>query len=62
MPIPTEADREEANCDMMARGILGQLRTIRFAGQKDQPRFRRALEQSLNEFAERVLDAADNAG
>jgi hypothetical protein len=47
---------------MMARGILGQLRTIRFAGQKDQPRFRRALEQSLNEFAERVLDAADNAG
>jgi hypothetical protein len=28
MPIPTEADHREANCDMLARGILGQLRTL----------------------------------
>jgi hypothetical protein len=35
MPIPTEADHREANVDVLARGILGQLRTLRFIGKKD---------------------------
>jgi hypothetical protein len=42
MPIPTDADRREANVDMLARGISGQLRTLRFAGKKDQQRLRLA--------------------
>jgi hypothetical protein len=59
MPIPVEADRREANCDMLARGILGQLRTLRFAGAKDKPRLKMALKQSLDNFAEVTMQAAD---
>jgi hypothetical protein len=47
---------------MLARGTVGQLRGLRFAGKKDYPRMKMTLRQSLDNFAEVVMPAADAIG
>jgi hypothetical protein len=62
MPIPTAFDRTIGEIDTAARSVIVTLTTMHRAAAKDIPRMQIVLRQRLQDFCDKVADAADSAG
>ena len=59
MPIPTRHDGQLSEIESMASSILLSLRTIRHANSRDIDRMRRVLRERLQDYANAVIDLAN---
>ena len=60
MPIPTNFERQIADVQNVAAGIVGALVTLKFAGQADKARMRDGLWEKLQDFAALVQELAND--
>jgi hypothetical protein len=60
VPIPTNFERQIADVQNVAAGIVGALVTLKFAGQADKARMRDGLWEKLQDFAALVQELAND--
>jgi hypothetical protein len=60
MPVPTEYDRQLAEIETGATGIVSLVRTMHWAAARDLPGMRARLREELQDFVDQAMAMADS--